>query len=173
MSNTTKNAAFNAKYFPQQVLLLAVGSNVMPMGYWMVISKDPFRFLICLERSNHSLKLLREYGEAALHFMPWEERQKVVKAGYISGKDIDKSAEIGFERYPAKVLVHTELVKGAEVIYETRVYQEIEDLSGQFDMFVLDVVHAHEGMDPDKRSPILYLSLKDFAALGERWKYKK
>lgn len=173
MSKSGNNAPFNARYFPQQVLLLAVGDNVMPMGYWMVVSKDPFRFLICLERSNHSLKLLREYGEAALHFMPWEDRQKVVRAGYVSGKDIDKNAELGFDRFPAEVLEHTRLVKGAEVIYETRMLQEIEDISGQFDMFVMDVVYAHEGLEPTKRTPILYLSQKDFAALGERWKFKK
>lgn len=169
----SSNAPFNAKFFPQQVVLLAVGDNIMPMGYWTVISKDPFRFLICLERSNHSLKLLREFGEAALHFMPWDERQKVVKAGYISGKDTDKNEKLGFERFPAEVLSHTQLVRGAEVVYEATVHQELEGLSGQFDIFVLDVVYAHEGLDPTKRSPIMYLSQKDFATLGERWKFSK
>jgi flavin reductase (DIM6/NTAB) family NADH-FMN oxidoreductase RutF len=73
----------------------------MPMGYWTVISKDPFRFLICMQVGNHSLTLLKKYKEAALHFMPWSERQRVVDAGQISGRDVDKAAKLGFDLYPA------------------------------------------------------------------------
>lgn len=166
-------ADFNANFFPQQILLLAIGDNVMPMGYWMVVSKDPFRFLICLEVSNYSLELIREKKEAALHFMPWNERERVVRAGYLSGRDIDKNEVLGFERIPAEKLEHTQLVAGAECIYETVVNQELEGLSGEFSMFVLDVVAAHGKTAPRKRSPIMYLSLKDFATLGERWKFTR
>jgi len=67
---TPNTAPFNTKFFPQHVLLLSTGENMMPMGYWTVISKEPFRFLICMQLGNYSLGLLREYKEAALHFSP-------------------------------------------------------------------------------------------------------
>ena len=57
------SAPFDANFFPQQVLLLSVAENMMPMGYWTVISKEPFRFLICMQLGNYSLDLLRELNE--------------------------------------------------------------------------------------------------------------
>lgn len=59
------SAAFNTKFFPQHLALLATGENFMPMGYWTVISKDPFRFLICMQLGNFSLELIRRNKEAA------------------------------------------------------------------------------------------------------------
>ena len=56
---TVQTAKFDTRFFPQHLLLLSVGENLMPMGYWTVISKDPFRFLICMGVGNHSLLLLK------------------------------------------------------------------------------------------------------------------
>lgn len=86
-----KTAPFDAHFFPQHLALLTVGENMMPMGYWTAISKDPFRFLICMGVGNYSLTLLKKYREAALHFMPWSERERVVRAGYLSGRDTNKA----------------------------------------------------------------------------------
>jgi len=164
------SAAFNTKFFPQHLALLSTGENFMPMGYWTVISKNPFRFLICMQLGNFSLELIRRNKEAALHFFPWKHRQKVVKAGYISGRDINKAEELGFELDPAQELVHTKLVGGYDSAYETVVNQEIGGLSREFAIFVLDVVAIYGKVSPFRREPILFLSLKKFATMGERWK---
>lgn len=168
-----QTAPFNARFFPQQVLLLTTGNNLMPMGYWTVISKDPFRFLICMGVGNHSLGLLRETQEAALHFMPWTDRERVARAGYLSGRDVNKAEKLGFELQPAEKLKHTRLVAGADVVYETVIHSELADLSREFVPFVLDVLAAHGKLRPQKRQPILYLSLEDFATVGDKWQYKK
>ena len=167
---TPNTAPFNTKFFPQHVLLLSTGENMMPMGYWTVISKEPFRFLICMQLGNHSLGLLRKNKEAALHFFPWADRERVVKAGYISGRDGSKAERIGFNLIPAEVLDITRLVEGFDCAYETVVYRELEGLSGEFAVFILDVVATHGVVSPSRRSPITFLSLKDFATLGEKWK---
>jgi flavin reductase (DIM6/NTAB) family NADH-FMN oxidoreductase RutF len=165
-------APFNARFFPQHVLLLTVQENMIPMGYWTVISKEPFRFLICMQLGNHSLELLRRYREAALHFMPWEMRQQVVRAGYISGREGPKADRLNFTLKPAEKLQYTQLVAGADAIYETVVHSELDGLSTEFALFVLDVVATHGAISPQRREPILYLSHKDFATLGERWRYR-
>ena len=169
---TQPSAPFNAKFFPQQVLLLSVGENLMPMGYWTAISKEPFRFLICMQLGNYSLELLREYREAALHFMPWSERERVAKAGHISGRDGPKAPRLGFNLVPAQKLEHTKLVEGADLVYESLVLQELEGLSHEFALFVLDVVATSGRISPLHRDPILYLSQKDFARMGEKYKYR-
>ena len=53
--NGPPNAPFKAKYFPLHLALLTVGENMLPIGNWTVISKDPFRVLIAMSVGNHSL----------------------------------------------------------------------------------------------------------------------
>ncbi|MBE2200420.1 MAG: flavin reductase [Anaerolinea sp.] len=167
------HAPFNAGFFPQHVALVSIGNNMLPMGYWTVISKEPFRFLICMGVGNYSLQLLRELGEAAVHFMPWSQREQVVRAGYISGREGDKAKRLGFTWLPANQLQQTKLIAGAETIYETTVFRELTELaSREFVPFVLDVVAIHGISRPQQKSPIIYLSHKDFATLGERWRYR-
>lgn len=166
-------ASFNARFFPQHILLLTVGDNMMPMGYWTVISKSPFRFLICMGVGNHSLTLLKKYKEAALHFMPWTDKERVVRAGYISGRDVNKAEELGFALRPAEKLQHTSLIDGADTIYETVLYQELPDLSTEFVLYVMNVVTTHGKKRPIQRQPIFYLSGDDFATTGENWRHKR
>ncbi len=171
-SKQSPTAKFNAHFFPQHLALLSVGENIMPMGYWTVISKEPFRFLICMQVGNHSLTLLKKYKEAALHFMPWSERQRVVAAGHLSARDVNKVKKLGFKLLAAEKLQNTQLVEGADVSYELVVNRELINLSREFALFVMDVIATHGKVDPRDRQPIIYLSLDDFATLGERWEYK-
>lgn len=167
-SNQTE--PFAAKFFPLHLALLTVGENMMPLGYWTVVSKDPFRFLISMGVGNHTLKLLKEYQEAALHFMPWSDRQRVVRAGWLSGRDMNKAEQLGFRLLPSEKLEHTSLIEGADTTFELKVFKELADLSREFVPYVMDVVAIH---GTRHRDPILFLSRKDFATLGERWKYQK
>lgn len=172
VNTQSETAPFNAKFFPQHVMLLTVGENMMPLGYWTVISKEPFRFLICMQLGNFTLDLLREYREAAIQFMPWSDRERVAKAGHLSGRDGSKAAQLGYNLIPAEKLQNTQLVDGADVTYETVVLQELEGLSHEFAIFVLDVVATSGTISPLRKDPILYLSQKDFATLGEKYKYR-
>jgi flavin reductase (DIM6/NTAB) family NADH-FMN oxidoreductase RutF len=170
---TIQTAKFDTRFFPQHLLLLTVGENLMPMGYWTVVSKDPFRFLICMGVGNHSLLLLKKYKEAALHFMPWSRREQVVHAGYLSGRDVKKAEVLGFNLLPAEKLQHTRLVEGADCVFETLLAMELFNLSREFSPCVLDVVAVHGDTSLAERQPILYLSQESFATLGERWEYTK
>ncbi len=168
----SKTATFNARYFPLHLALLSVGENMMPIGNWTVISKEPFRFLIAMGVGNHSLTLIKKFKEAALHFMPWSERERVVRAGHISGRNVNKADELSFNLLPAEKLEHTRLIEGAESIYEMKIHMELFNLSHEFVPFVMNVVATHGTIKPADHQPILYLSLEDFATLGERWEYR-
>ncbi len=168
------NAPFQANYFPLHLALLTIGENMLPIGNWTVISKEPFRFLIAMGVGNHSLTLLKKYKEAALHFMPWQERARVVRAGHLSGRNVNKAELLGFKLYPAEKLIHTRLVEGADSIFELTLHLELMgNLSREFALFVMNVVKVHAVLSPGQRQPILYLSQEDFATLGERWTYDK
>lgn len=173
VSNPTPTAPFSAGFFPQHLALVTVGENLLPMGYWTVISKNPFRFLLCMGVGNHSLTLLKKHKEAALHLMPWCAREKVVRAGHLSGRDVDKAGQLGFTLKPAARLQHTRLVDGADAIFELVVFRELTYVSAEFAPHVMDVVAVHGGPAPAERQPIFYLSQDDFGTLGERWHFEK
>lgn len=168
-----ETTAYNTQYFPLHLALLTVGENMMPIAHWMVISKQPFRFLIAMQLGNHSLSLLRKYQEAALHFMPWEERQRVVKAGYMSGNFTNKAERLGYEMVPAEQLKATKLVKCADAIFETVVFKELPGISHEFAPFVLEVVAFHGDLTATEKHPILFLREYYFATTGEQWKFKR
>lgn len=166
-------APFTSAFFPQHIILVSIGDNLLPMGYWTVVSKEPFRFMICMGVGNYSLGLLKKYKEAALHFMPWSERQKVVAAGYMSGRDVNKVQKLGFTMLPAEKLKHTQLVQGADTIFETVLHMEIMNISREFSPFIMNVVAVHGNLPPTRRQPIFYLSQEDFTTSGETWRFEK
>lgn len=146
---------------------------MMPLGYWTLISREPFRLLISMSVSNYTLTLLRKYREAVLHFFPWRMREMVVRAGHMTGRDSNKADRIGFILKPAEKLQNTQLVAGFEVAYEMVVWKELEGLATDHAQFVFDVVAVHAATALDKVQPILFMGEKNFAALGERWRFSK
>jgi flavin reductase (DIM6/NTAB) family NADH-FMN oxidoreductase RutF len=164
---------YNTNYFPLHLAFLTVGENMMPIAHWMVISKEPFRFLIAMQLGNYTLTLLRKFKEAAIHFMPWSERERVVRAGYMSGNFTNKAERLGFKLLPAEKLIHTKLVDGADVVFETLVNQELQGISNEFSPFVLDVVAMHVEVGPPDRRPILFMKEYELSTVGEGWRFRR
>ena len=170
---STNTIPYNTQYFPLHLAFLTVGENMMPIAHWMVISKEPFRFLIAMQLGNHSLTLLRKYQEAAIHFMPWNDRERVVRAGYMSGSFTNKAERLGYKLLPAKILQSTRLVEGADCIFETVVFQELPGISHEFAPFVLDVVAFHGNVEAADRQAILFLKEYQFATTSEQWRFQR
>jgi flavin reductase (DIM6/NTAB) family NADH-FMN oxidoreductase RutF len=168
------NVPYSTGCFPLHLALLSCGENFHPLGYWTVAGKEPFRFLISAGLGNHTLKLLREHHEAALHFFAWSAREWVVRAGYISGRDVDKAKRLKVSLTTAEKLKATKLVAGYENVYECTVLTELKGVSSDHAQFVLDVVAAHENVPAEKRDPILFYSQQSFINLrGEQWTFRR
>ena len=164
---------YNTQYFPLHLAFLTVGENMMPIAHWMVVSKEPFRFLIAMQLGNHSLTLLRKHQEAAIHFMPWSDRERVVRAGYMGGNFTNKAERLGYKLLPAEKLQTTKLVEGADCIFETVVLKELPGISHEFAPFVLEVVAFHGEVDAAERQPILFLKEYHFATTDEQWRFRR
>jgi flavin reductase (DIM6/NTAB) family NADH-FMN oxidoreductase RutF len=158
-------------FYPMHLGLLSVADNVMPIAWWTPISKEPFRFLLAIDRRNHSLALLREHREAVLHFFPFAERERVVRAGYRSGRRGGKAARLGLTLRPAEKLATTRVVDGADAAFELTVACELAEPAGDHVPFLCDVVHVHRGRRPAHGAPLLFLGWRDFATLGERARF--
>ncbi len=159
---------YRASFYPMRLGLLCVGQNFMPIAWWTPVSKHPFRFLLAVDRKNYSLKLLRENGEAALCFLPWEERTWVVQAGYLTGRRCSKAERLGVRLRPAHALEFTFVPEHATAVYEMRVEELLSD--GDHALFFGNVLHA-EGCPGGKMSPILFMGFRDFATLGRTWRW--
>ena len=159
-------------FYPMHLALLTVTSNLMPIAWWTPISKEPFRLLIAMDRKNHTLSLLREHREAVLNFLPWIERERVVRAGYLTGRKVKKAERLGFHLTPAQQLKHTGVVEGIYAAFELVVVSELQEPAGDHVPFVCDVVHVHRRRRPALGAPILFLGYRDFATLGERWRFR-
>ena len=175
MTNQPNNQSvpYNTQYFPLHLAFLTVGENLMPIAHWMVISKDPFRFLIAMQLGNHSLTLLRKHQEAAIHFMPWSDRERVVRAGYMSGGFTNKAERLGYTLVAAEKLQVTRLIEGADAVFETVVFQELPGISHEFAPFVLNVVAFHGQVDAAERQPILFTKEYHFATTDEQWRFRR
>jgi len=161
--------SYRSYFYPMHLALLSVGRNFMPLAWWTPVSKEPFRFLLAIDRKNHTLFLLRELGEAALSFLPWEERAWVVRSGYLSGRRVDKAEKLGVALRPAQKLQKTLVPEKALAVFELKVEEWPSD--GDHALFLGEVLHV-EGSPEARRRPILFLGFRDFATLGETWRHR-
>lgn len=159
---------YRAFFYPMRLALLSVGENFMPLAWWTPVSKNPFRILFAMDRENHTLTLLRELGEAALSFLPWEEREWVVRSGYLSGRKVRKAERLGVALRKARKLAHTWVPEKALATYEMAVAEWPQE--GDHALFLGDVIHV-EGSPKAKERPILFLGFRDYATLGETWRF--
>ncbi|BCP67384.1 hypothetical protein TthHB5018_b23180 (plasmid) [Thermus thermophilus] len=82
---------------------------------------------------------------------------------------MDKARRLGVPLRPACCLAHTQVPEGALAVYEMRVSEWPWD--GDHALFMGEVVHV-EGSAEAKKRPILFLGFRDFATLGERWRFR-
>ncbi len=172
MSDASGNATYFSGFYPMHLGLMAVADNVFPIAWCTPVSKEPFRFLAAVDRRNFSLELLRREREAVLHYFPFAERERVVRAGYLSGRRGGKAKRLGFELGPAQVVTRAPLVAGATCAFELRLERELEAPEGDHVLFLFDCVHVHRGSRPAQGEPLLFLGYRDFSTLGPRARFR-
>lgn len=157
---------YRSFFYPMRLGLLAAGENFMPIAWWTPISQNPFQFLLAVDKKNYTFHLLKSLGEGALCFLPWQEREWVIRAGYLSGKKKNKAQHLNVPMRPARKLAHTLVPQKALAIYELHV-TTLPD-AGDHGIFVGNVIHV-EGSTQAKKAPILFLGYRNFATIGETW----
>lgn len=159
-------------FYPMHLGLMAVAGNVFPIAWCTPVSKEPFRFVAAVDRKNYSLELIRRHREGVLHYFPFDERERVVRAGYLSGRRRDKAARLGFRFRPATALAATGVLEGALAAFELRVHSELAEPEGDHAVFLFDVAHVHRGARPAQAEPLLFLGWRDFATVGKRARFR-
>ena len=119
--------------------------NVMTMSWHMVLDFTP-RIGCVIGPWDHSQAALRATGECVLAIPTVDMAGIAVDIGNCSGRDTDKFARFGLTPLPA-ARVQAPLIAECLANIECRVVDD--SLTGRYDMWVLEGVHAW--IDPDRK----------------------
>jgi flavin reductase (DIM6/NTAB) family NADH-FMN oxidoreductase RutF len=128
-------------------------SNIMTMGWHMVMEFEPSLVGCYIWSENHSFDMVRSSRECVINIPTVDLAAKVVGIGNTSGRDIDKFARFGLTALPA-AKVAAPLIGECHASLECRVADA--SLIGRYSLFVLEVVKAWAATRPKYPRTIHY-----------------
>ena len=82
-------------------------TNIMTMGWHMVMEFSPSLIACLISSGNHSFELVRQSKQCVINIPTVDIAETVVKIGNCSGSRVDKFSEFGLTRQnPARMCAH-------------------------------------------------------------------
>jgi flavin reductase (DIM6/NTAB) family NADH-FMN oxidoreductase RutF len=120
-------------------------SNIMTMGWHMVMEFQPSLVGCYIFDGNHSFGMIRNSRECVINIPTHDLVKQVIGVGNTSGADIDKFEQFGLTRIDAHK-VTAPLIKECYANFECKVIDI--SLVSKYSLFVLEVVKAHVATSP-------------------------
>jgi flavin reductase (DIM6/NTAB) family NADH-FMN oxidoreductase RutF len=139
-------------------------TNIMTMGWHMVMEFSPSLVGCLISSGNHSFELVRRSRQCVINLPTTELAATVVKIGNSSGRDIDKFAEFGLTK-AAAAEVKAPLIAECYANFECK----LVDASWvkKYNVFVFEVLKAHVARKPKLPKTIHYRGDGEFMISGE------
>lgn len=116
-------------------------SNVMAAAWAMPLDFAPPKVLVVVDKGAYTRRLMEASGEFALSIPSRRIAAQVLKAGSLSGRDVeDKWTAVGLQNFPAE-RVGAPLVADCVGWLECRIVEEPRNQQ-QYDLFIGEVVAA-------------------------------
>ena len=128
-------------------------TNIMTMGWHMVMEFQPSLIGCYIWTENHSFDLVRKSKECVINIPTVELAPTVVDIGNSSGRDIDKFSKFGLTAVPA-AKVGAPLIAECFASFECKLVDA--SLIKKYSLFVLQVVKAHAATSPKYPKTIHY-----------------
>lgn len=138
-------------------------SNIMTMGWHMVMQFSPSLVACMISSGNHSHHMIRNSGECVLNLPTTRLTDKVVGIGNCSGADTDKFARFHLTTDGA-VHVNAPLIRQCHASFECRLHDDA--MVDRYDVFVFEVVKAHVAPRPDYPKTLHYTGDGVFMTAG-------
>lgn len=146
--------------------------NVMTATWTTPISIDPPLYAVSIAPSRYTHQLITKSNEFGVCFLDFAEVEKVLKAGRISGQNLDKFDQFGIEKQDAST-ISAPLIKSAVSALECKVEKTIS--LGDHTLFAGEVVAAwakqnvieNNVMNLEKVKPVFYLGSNRFCTTQE------
>ena len=159
---------------PGPIVLVSSGhkgqTNVMTMGWHMMMEFSPALVGCLISGANHSFELIRKSRQCVINLPTTDLAATVVRIGNCSGRDIDKFSEFGLTP-EVGTHVRAPLIGECYANFECRLAD-----SGwvkKYNVFVFEVVKAHVATSPKLPKTIHYRGDGEFMLSGEetrRWR---
>jgi flavin reductase (DIM6/NTAB) family NADH-FMN oxidoreductase RutF len=128
-------------------------TNIMTVGWHMVMEEEPSLFGCYIWDANHSRELIRKSRECVVNVPTVDLAATVARIGNCSGRDVDKFAEFGLT--PARAAkVHAPLIEECFANFECKLVDA--SLVRRYSLFVFEVVKAHVARAPKFPKTIHY-----------------
>ena len=128
-------------------------TNIMTMGWHMVMGFEPSLIGCYIWEENHSFDLIRTSKECVINIPTEDLAPKVVDIGNSSGRDIDKFAKFRLTA-AAGAKVEAPLIVECYANFECKLVDS--SLIQRYSLFVLEVVKAHVATSPKYPRTIHY-----------------
>ncbi|MGF6282868.1 flavin reductase family protein [Pseudomonas silensiensis] len=139
-------------------------TNIMTMGWHMMIQFEPALFGCYIWAGNHSYDLIRNSQECVINIPTVELASKVVAVGNSTGDKIDKFREFGLTPEKADK-VKAPLIKECYANFECRLSDS--NFIGEYGLFVWEVVKAHVATSVENPKTLHYRGQGKFMIAGE------
>jgi len=121
------------------------GTNIMTMGWHMVMGFEPSLIGCYIWSDNHSFDMIRKSKACVINIPTDDLATKVVGIGNTSGRDIDKFTKFRLTAVPG-TKVEAPLVEECYANFECKLVDS--SLIKTYSLFVLEVVKAHVAASP-------------------------
>ncbi len=164
--------------YPKLTSIITSGTyekpNAMAASWHTHLSFDPPLYCVSISPKRYTYKLIREYGDYAVNFLPFELSEKVWLTGSFSGKEVDKFKEFGLEKMRA-AKINAPIIAQSLTALECKVINVVK--TGDHYLFIGEIVYAwaKEGilvsagglLDIKKVRPSYYLGEGKFVTLSD------
>ena len=138
-------------------------TNIMTMGWHMMMEFTPALFGCIISNANHSFELIRKSKECVINIPTLELADAVAGIGNCTGGMIDKFEKFGLT--PAKAAkVGAPLIAECYANFECRLYDASR--ISKYSFFVWEVVKAHVATSPRHPKTIHYRGNGEFMVAG-------
>jgi len=120
-------------------------TNVMTMGWYMVMEFEPSLVGCVISSANHSFEMIRRSGECVINVPTSDLAPTVVRIGNCSGRDVDKFAAFNLTAVAGDD-VAAPLIVECFANFECRLHDRTA--INKYNLFVFEVVKAHVARSP-------------------------
>ncbi len=138
-------------------------TNIMTMGWHMMMEFTPALFGCYIWEGNHSYELIRNSKECVINVPTVELADQVVGVGNTSGAKLDKFKAFGLTRQPASK-VTAPLIAECYASFECQLAEG--KMIPRYNLFIWEVVKAHVSPTPKNPRTMHYRGQGEFMIAG-------
>ncbi|MDR7135060.1 flavin reductase (DIM6/NTAB) family NADH-FMN oxidoreductase RutF [Lysobacter niastensis] len=139
-------------------------TNIMVMGWHMMLGFSPAMFGCYIWEGNHSFELIRRSRECVINLPTADMVDTVVGIGNCSGSErIDKFAKFGLTARPGRY-VDAQLIAECHANFECKLADDRQ--IDEYGLFIWEVVKAHVAPSPKRPETLHYRGDAEFMTSG-------